>query len=93
MNKNEVINKVSIETGFPKSEVSATIESLFSVITRTLEEGYGREAVIFRGFGKFELVERAARKARNPRTNEEIEVPSKYAIKFTAGETLKKITE
>lgn len=34
-------------------------------------------------FGKFERVERAARKGRNPQTGETIDIPAKNAVTFT----------
>jgi DNA-binding protein HU-beta len=34
------------------------------------------------GFGTFKMVEVAARKSRNPRTGEPIEVPAKVELKF-----------
>ena len=47
------------------------------------------ESVTFTGFGSFKVVERAARKGRNPRTNEEITIPSSKVVKFTPGKGLK----
>ncbi|MCL0040381.1 HU family DNA-binding protein, partial [Thermodesulfovibrionales bacterium] len=41
------------------------------------------------GFGTFSVFERKARKGRNPRTGEEIEIPAAKVPKFTAGKTLK----
>lgn len=35
------------------------------------------------GLGKFERVERAARKGRNPQTGETIDIAAKNAVKFT----------
>ena len=41
-----------------------------------------------------ERTERAARKGRNPRTGEEIQIPAGYGVKLTAGSALKKaVTE
>ncbi|MBN2220601.1 MAG: HU family DNA-binding protein, partial [Vallitaleaceae bacterium] len=41
------------------------------------------------GFGTFEVSERAARTGRNPRTNENMEIPASKAPKFKAGKALK----
>nr|WP_318646122.1 HU family DNA-binding protein [Lacticaseibacillus paracasei] len=40
-------------------------------------------------FGTFEVTHRAARKARNPRTGEEIKVPATEVPVFKAGLSLK----
>lgn len=41
------------------------------------------------GFGTFSVVKRKARKGRNPRTGEEIRIPSRKVPKFVAGKALK----
>lgn len=43
----------------------------------------------FTGFGSFKVVERAARKGRNPRTGKEITIPASKVAKFTPGKGLK----
>ena len=43
------------------------------------------------GFGRFEVKDRPARKARNPRTGEEIEIAASKAPAFKAGKALKDI--
>lgn len=47
------------------------------------------ESVTFTGFGSFKVVERAARKGRNPRTGKEITIPASKVAKFTPGKGLK----
>ena len=52
------------------------------------------EAVKITGLLAVERTERAARKGRNPRTGEEIQIPAGYGVKLTAGSALKKaVTE
>lgn len=46
------------------------------------------EEITFLGFGKFEVVERAARTCRNPQTGKEMKVEAKKAVKFKAGKAL-----
>ena len=45
----------------------------------------------FRDFGVFETVSRAARKARNPKTGEVVEVPPKTVVDFKMGKSMKAI--
>lgn len=45
--------------------------------------------VFWPGFGKFERVERAARKGRNPQTGETIDIPAKNALAFTPASDFK----
>ena len=44
----------------------------------------------FRDFGVFEVKERAARTAQNPKTLEKVQVPAKRTVKFKMGRIMKK---
>ena len=45
------------------------------------------------GFGTFKQVSRAARKCRNPKTGEAVEVPAKKTVKFKVSKSTKKESE
>ena len=47
----------------------------------------------FREFGVFEIKKRAARKARNPRTGEQVDVPGKVVVHFKAGRMMKDLAQ
>jgi DNA-binding protein HU-beta len=85
MNKADLINKVAKVLGSKKSAKSA-VYCVGSTITGALKK---KEKVTLVGFGTFSVVKRAARKAKNPRTGEEIKVKAKNAPKFTPGKALK----
>jgi len=51
------------------------------LIVRETQAG---ERVILRGFGTFKQINKAARKARNPKTGEEIQIPAKTVLAFKA---------
>ncbi|QSB45252.1 integration host factor subunit beta [Tsuneonella flava] len=55
-------------------EVEQVVDIFFDEIAQRLAEG-GR--VELRGFGAFSTRERGARKGRNPRTGDAVEVPAK----------------
>ena len=61
-----------------KKIVQGTLDTLIEAIAES-----GR--IELRNFGVFEVRLRKARKARNPKTGEEIEVPAKFVIHFKAG--------
>ncbi|WP_396212953.1 HU family DNA-binding protein, partial [Exiguobacterium sp.] len=67
-------------------DVTKVVESTFESITETLQSG---EKVQLIGFGNFEVRERAARKGRNPRTKEDIEIPASKVPAFKPGKALK----
>ena len=79
--------KVLFETGaFPsKAEAERKVDLFLTTIENTLAAG---EELNFIGWGKFEVVERAERIGRNPKTGEEIKIEAKKTVKFKPGKTL-----
>ncbi len=62
------------------------VREVFQTVTEVLlREG----RVEIRGFGTFELVRRKARKARNPRTGDRINVPATTVVRFKPARLLK----
>ena len=87
MNKEILVKTVAGNIdGATKKDIEVVVNEVFDTIKNTLVAG---EKVAIAGFGSFEVVERAARTARNPRTGEEIAVPASKAPKFKAGKALK----
>ncbi|WP_338467227.1 integration host factor subunit beta [Novosphingobium sp. ZN18A2] len=67
-------------------EIERVVDVFFDEIGRRLAEG-GR--VELRGFGAFSTRERDARKGRNPRTGETVEVPAKRVPYFKPGKEMR----
>ena len=88
MTKAELVEKVYAKAGLP-TKVKAE-EALDAVIASLREALAAGESVTFTGFGSFKVVERAARKGRNPRSGDEITIPAGKVVKFRAGINLKK---
>lgn len=86
MNKTELINAVAKKVGMSRKEAEKTVCAMFDTMTETLKSG---EKVQIVGFGGFEVKTRASRAARNPRTGEEIEIPSSKSVAFKVGKVLK----
>ncbi|MDU1909614.1 HU family DNA-binding protein [Fusobacterium sp.] len=68
-----------------KADAERKAAAFLTVIEERLLKG---EDVTFLGFGKFEVVDRAARTCRNPQTGKEMKVEAKKAVKFKASKTL-----
>lgn len=86
MNKTELINAVVEKAEVSKKDATKIVEATFESITEALQNG---EKIQLIGFGTFEVRERAARKGRNPRTKEDIEIPASKVPAFKAGKALK----
>jgi nucleoid DNA-binding protein len=86
MNKSQLIDAVASDSGLTKIDSARAIESLLYTVTKTLKRG---DEVNITGFGKFSVVNRAARQGVNPRTGERVKIKASKAPKFSAGASLK----
>ena len=84
--KKELVNRIADQTGQTKVVVKDVIQRFLDEIIDELAHGRRLE---FREFGVFEVKERAARRAQNPRTLEKVEVPAKRVVKFKVGRMMK----
>ncbi len=87
MTKAQLVEKIYAKAGLPtKTLAESALDAVIASVRESLVSG---ESVTFTGFGTFKVVERAARKGRNPRTGEEITIPASKVAKFSAGKGLK----
>ena len=86
MTKAELIDQIAAEATISKKDTGKALNAAINAITASLEKG---EKVVLPGFGTFEVREKAATTARNPRTGETIQVAAKKAPAFKAGASLK----
>ena len=82
MTKKEMARAIAEKMNLPQMAVLEVIQRVFDGIIDTLETE-GR--IELRNFGVFEVRERKAKKARNPRTGESVMVPAKMAVFFKQG--------
>ncbi|WGL99943.1 HU family DNA-binding protein (plasmid) [Arsenophonus sp. aPb] len=86
MNKTELINKVAEKTHLKKKESEEAINAFVSIVTETLKSGNDLQLI---GFGRFQVKQRAAKKGRNPKTGEVIQIEAAKIPIFKAGKELK----
>jgi integration host factor subunit beta len=84
--KKELVNRIADQTGQTKVVVKDIIQRFLDCIIDELSEGNRLE---FREFGVFEVKQRAARRAQNPRTLEKVSVPEKRVVKVTVGRLMR----
>jgi nucleoid DNA-binding protein len=91
--KKEIVKQISDKIGLTQLKTKDIVQQTFDAIVDALLE-MGR--IELRNFGVFEVKQRKARKARNPRTGERVDVPPKYVVTFKPGkemeERVKKLT-
>ena len=88
MNKNDLIEHIAQEYELTKTFARDIIDNLFDTISASVQQG--DEVSIF-GFGKFKLVERKARKGRNPQTGEAIKIAASKSVKFEQAKAMKEM--
>ena len=85
MTKKDIVRLVSEKTELSQQQVKEivqlTLESIIHVLVRD-----GR--IELRNFGVFNVKERVARNARNPRTGEEVHVPKHETVAFKPGKLM-----
>jgi nucleoid DNA-binding protein len=83
--KKEIVKTISDETGLNQQQIKQIVQLTFdSIIATLIEEG----RIELRNFGVFQVRPRAARKARNPRTGRQVEVPEKFVVSFKPGKIM-----
>jgi DNA-binding protein HU-beta len=88
MTKQKICVKIAEATGLSQSEAKKSLDATLGTIEDSLTRD---EKVTFIGFGSFSTATRKARKGRNPRTGEEIDIPASKTVKFAPGRNLKEI--
>lgn len=79
MIKAEFAAKIAEKTELSKAKALEVTEAMLTTILDSLRAG---EEVRFLGFGTFSVAKIAARKSRNPRTGESIDLPERKRVKF-----------
>jgi DNA-binding protein HU-beta len=85
MNKAELIDAISAESGLSKADAKKALEGFVSATSTALKAGDKLSLV---GFGSFSVSKREARTGRNPQTGKEINIAAKNVVKFKAGADL-----
>ena len=85
MTKKEIVKSISDEIGLTQLKTKEIVQKTFDAIIETLVADHRIE---LRNFGVFEVKKRAARKARNPRTGERVDVAEKWVVTFKPGKEM-----
>jgi nucleoid DNA-binding protein len=83
--KKDIVKAISEQIGMTQLKTKEIVQQTFDAIIDTLVREHRIE---LRNFGVFEVKKRAARKARNPRTGERVDVAEKYVVTFKPGKEM-----
>lgn len=85
MTKAELISKIADDAGITKVAAGTALSSFMEAVEKTLKKG---DKITLTGFGTFSVAKRAARKGRNPFTNQPMKIKAKKVAKFKASKEL-----
>ncbi len=88
--KKELVERITDRTKMKRHDVKRICQELLDQVIIELRKGNRLE---FRDFGVFEVKERGARIAQNPKTMQKVEVPAKRAVKFKVGRLMRESVE
>jgi nucleoid DNA-binding protein len=83
--KKEIVKQIAEQCELTQLQTKEIVQLTFKAILDTLLE-VGR--IELRNFGVFEVKQRKARKARNPRTGDRVDVPPKNVVTFKPGKEM-----
>ena len=82
--KSEILAGIDEAAGMSKKQAAAALEALVNMAYKGAKDGF-----TLPGLGKLVLVQRKARKGRNPATGAEIMIPAKKVVKFRLAKAAK----
>ena len=85
--KRELCERIAKKTGFPQVVAKEVVQLFLDEIIAELAKANRME---FRNFGVFDTRLQPPRKARNPRTDELVEVPAKAVVSFKVGKSMQR---
>jgi len=90
MTKADLVDIIFGKVGLSKIESQNIIEMIFETIRQTLVEG---ESVKVSGFGTFNVKKKNARRGRNPKTGDELQITPRRVVTFRASNHFKELIE
>src|SRR5262245_9674033 len=88
MTKADLIQEVARAAELTIKDAEAIVNEIFQAMIDSLKKG---DEIELRGFGTFRQRERRARRGRNPKTGQAVEIPPKRVTYFKLGKELKSL--
>ena len=84
MTKSQLADHIAKNAAITKKLAAQIMEDMAAIAYKEAKNGF-----VIPGLGKLVLVNRKARKGRNPRTGEVIKIPAKKVVKFRVAKACK----
>jgi DNA-binding protein HU-beta len=82
----QLVDEVASRTGMSKSQAKQAVNAVVEALGEHLSSG---NRIQISGLGTFDVRDRAARTATNPRTREKVQVPASKAVGFRPASALR----
>ena len=86
MNKRDLVAKIATDARLTRAQATRALDAVVGGIRASLERG---DRVTISGFGTFGVLQRKARRVRNPRSGRAMEIAAKQVPRFAPGIELK----
>ena len=86
MTRSELVARVADKVRLTNRQADGVVQLFMACVAEALRNG---DKVELRGFGSFRTRNRKARRGRNPRTGEVVQVPAKRVPIFRVGQELR----
>ena len=86
MNKRDLIGKIALDARLTRAQATRALDAFLEGIQTGLSRG---DRVTISGFGTFGVQHRKARRVKNPRNGDAIEIEAKRVPRFAPGNELK----
>lgn len=86
LTKNDLVETICDEIGLAKKECITIVDDLFEIIKEELAKG---NPVNISGFGKWTVLDKKARKGRNPQTGEDLIIDARKVVTFKVSNVLR----
>lgn len=86
MNKRELIGKIALDARLTQAQAARALDAFLRGVQSSLAQG---DRVTISGFGTFGVIDRKARRVRNPRNGNSIDIAAKRVPRFAPSVDLK----
>lgn len=84
--RNDLIGQLMEKHNYTKKSATSLVDDFVNIVLDNIRNG---NSVVLRGFGRFDIVDRAARSCPNPRTGERVSIAEHKVPKFSPGDTMR----
>jgi DNA-binding protein HU-beta len=86
VNKKDLVGRIAVDARLTRDQATRALEACIAGIQAGLERG---DRVTLSGFGAFSVLERKARRVRNPRNGGDMQIAARRVPRFAPGTGLK----